>query len=261
MLKVCDSSDGRFIPTGSVHPYDCDAIEKLRALKAKRVHLIKWLPNSQHINPSDPKSLAFLGEMARLKMVLIAHVGDEHAVNATGVNNDFGNPELFRPALENYSDFRIIFAHVGSEGTSLVKGKTRENFDLVVELLKKYPKQAYADISAFSSAPKRVKYIPRLLRDKSIHAQLIYGTDYPLAAVGSLTFWATKNMWMKKVLTFKQTTMIHEIYRHNPLAAAFVTMRKVSIEGNKLPPEVFYKNFSKVFHKGHAPEQLSHVEE
>jgi predicted TIM-barrel fold metal-dependent hydrolase len=256
MRKICSTAPSRLIPVGSVHPYDNDALDKLRTLKSQGVHLIKWLPNSQHIAPGHPKSIKFLSEMAKLKMVLIAHVGDEHAVSATGINNDYGNPELFRRALETEPDFRVIFAHVGSEGTSVINGKKRENFDLVIELLKKYPKQTFADISAFSSAIRRVGYLPRLLREKSIHAQLIYGTDYPLPAISGLVFWATKKMWTKSLLTLRQTSLIHEIFRHNPLAAAFVTMRQISFEGSSLPAEVFYKNFSKAFHKGHVPPQL-----
>lgn len=256
MLKVTAASKANFIPAGSVHPYDKDAIEKLRELKRQGVHLIKWLPNSMHIEPSHKKSLAFLSEMAKLKMVLITHVGDEHAVNATGVNNDYGNPELYRGALEKDPDLRIIFAHVGSEGSSLVDGKWRENFDLVIGLLKDFPKQAFADISAFSSAIKRVRYLPKLLSEKSIHGQLLYGTDYPLAAVGGLVYWSAKLMWAKGLLSLEQTRLIHEIFRHNPLAAAFVTMRTLNYQGKKLPTEVFYKNINKVFHEGHMPFQL-----
>lgn len=256
MLQVCSEAPERLIPVGSIHPYDANAIEKLRALKAKGVHLIKWLPNSQFISPSHSKSLAFLAEMAKLKMVLVTHVGDEHAVNAAGTNNQFGNPSVFRIALRENPDLHIIFAHVGSEGTSIVDNRKRENFDVVIDILKEFPKQAFADISAFSSAYRRVKYLPRLLAEKKIHGQLIYGTDYPLPAVGMLSFWTLKKMWYTKLLTFSQTSQIHEIFRHNPLAASFVAMRLVKYKGNSFPSEVFYNNFAKVFHKGHMPIQL-----
>lgn len=252
VLKVCSGSN-HFIAAGSVHPYDPDAIQKLRELKSRGIHLIKWLPNAQRIRADNEKSLRFLGEMARLKMVLITHVGDEHAVTATGVDNASGNPDLFRIALNKFRDLHIIFAHVGSEGYSNINGKKLENFELVIDILKTYPKQAFADISAFSSAFKRVKYLPRLLEEKGIHGQLVYGTDYPLAAVGGLSFWTTKYMWSKGLISFDDSVNIHIIYRHNPLAAAFVTMRKIRYKGISLPKEIFYKNARKVFHDGHMP--------
>ena len=47
--------------------------------------------------------------LASMKMVLITHVGDEHSVRGSGIDDAMGNPALFEPWLKKYPDLKIIF--------------------------------------------------------------------------------------------------------------------------------------------------------
>jgi len=44
-----------FLPVCSVHPYRKDVVEELERCYKRGARLIKWLPNSQGINPSNRK--------------------------------------------------------------------------------------------------------------------------------------------------------------------------------------------------------------
>lgn len=54
----------QIIPVCSVHPYRNDAIEELERCFQKGARVVKWLPNSQNIDPRHEKCLKFYDKVA-----------------------------------------------------------------------------------------------------------------------------------------------------------------------------------------------------
>ena len=82
----------------SIHPYDPQALERLDAAAARGARAIKWLPSAQNIDPADARCDRFYARLAELQMPLIAHAGDERAVN--GFGEHLGNPLRLRRPLD-----------------------------------------------------------------------------------------------------------------------------------------------------------------
>lgn len=235
------------IPVGSIHPFQPDLEQQFDYLVQHDVQVLKLLPNSMGFDPSCQSVRPFIELAVQYDMTIIAHVGDEHSVSGGGINNAHGNPLLWSGWLDEFPQLRIVFAHVGSEGAALSGGKQVENFDLVLHLMKKYPTQTFADISAFSSAPLRVKYLKRLLKETSIHSRLIFGSDYPLPATwisAAITSWV---MYFSGLVDYRTRNALMEIQYRNPLAFNFAAMRLVRHQGYSFPPEIFYKNVEQIF--------------
>ena len=131
-----------------------------------------------------------------------------------------------------------LFLHVGSEGTSVVDGKEVENFALVIDLLKRYPKQTAADISAMISAPRRVHYLKELIAMPEIHGMLFYGSDYPIPAVRALFGASIARHGCSVPLLQYERSALSEIHAANPLLAALVGTRLFTVE-ECVYPQVF----------------------
>lgn len=246
MMQVVSQAPRSLIPVYSLHPFQA-ALEKEFA-KLKKPRLFKVLPNSMHFSPDDEKCSKFFELLSANNSILITHIGDEHSIEGGGIDNDLGNPLLYEKWLKRFPKLRIIFAHTGGSGRSRVNEKDKEeNFHLVLQLMRKYPKQTYADISAFALAPNITKHLPELVQATDLHSRLLYGSDYPLAAIKPLMNATLYGMYWKGLLggwrTFKERyDILLEIYNYNPLLASVVTMRLVSFKDKRFAPEVFYEN-------------------
>ena len=148
--------------------------------------VIKWLPNSQGIDPSSELCDPFYAKMVELDLTLLVHTGHEHAVNFAYLNNNYGNPLLLRRPLN--LGVRVIAAHVATEGTSEDTESTPPKkvpcFELLLRLMReeKYKRILFADISAITGS-KRIPHLGALLAATDIHSNLVYGSDYPIPAI------------------------------------------------------------------------------
>lgn len=244
--KITRLSD-RYIPVASLHPYQGDLEERFEKIVKGKFNFLKILPNSMGIDPSDPDCDNFFSLLAKYRIVLITHVGDEHSVSYGGLDNEFGSPRHYYKWLEKYPDLKIIFAHVGSEGKSTdINGQKKDNFEQVLELLKAYPKRAFADISAFTISVKRIPFIKRLLESESIHGQLLYGSDYPLPTITPLVYPAiVKIAWLGLLPPRLKLKDLISIYKENPLVFNVVLMMSLEYQGYRFPKDVFYYNLFK----------------
>lgn len=95
---------------------------------------VQWLPNSMNIDPTDERCLPFYHVLKSRGIVLLCHTGEEHSVDAGGIDQKLGNPLLLRAALD--AGVTVIAAHCASEGENPdldVPGDKKpkaENFDL-----------------------------------------------------------------------------------------------------------------------------------
>lgn len=248
----------QMIPVGSVHPYQPEVGTEIAQLAQAGVRLLKILPNSMHFDPGDDATRDFFAATVKHSMVLIAHVGDEHSVAGGGIHNEYGNPYRYERWLKEFPTLKLIFAHVGSEGKSRnPAGQIEENFNAVLRLLRQYPQQTYADISAFSSAFARVHYLTPLLESHDIHRQLLFGSDYPLPNFTPLTTLTLGLLKIRGLISLADGFLLARLQRHNALAYNYQLLQTISTENKRFPPEVFSLNFLRIFTRETLPEQLA----
>ena len=243
IFKLSKEFPNLLIPTISIHPYRKDAIEELEKWNKEGVRFIKWIPNSQGIDPSNPKLESFYKKMVQLNMILLSHAGEEKAVDAEE-DQKFGNPLLLRYPLG--LGVKIIIAHCGSLGANVdlesSDKKLVDNFDLFLRLMDdaKYQKNLFADISAVIQFNRDKKVLETLLSRKDLHARLVHGSDYPLPAVNLVI--RLNRLKDFGFLASDEIEPLKEIYDYNPLLFELVVKRTVQWKGNKFPDSIFMKN-------------------
>lgn len=188
----------------SVHPARSDAIEELRWSKENGAVLLKWLPNIQNIDPSNPRYVPFYEELVNLDLPLLTHVGAEDSFSKA--NDRLGDPKLLKLPLE--CGVRVVAAHVASSG----KSEGQDNIERLLEMMQEYP-NLVADISTLTQMNRR-KYLKTVLTDPRLKGRLMYGTDHPLTNTPMVTplqfplnltlrqlwkLWMIKNPWDRDV--------------------------------------------------------------
>jgi predicted TIM-barrel fold metal-dependent hydrolase len=161
---------GRFLPAVSVHPYRKDALEETARCIERGAAAMKWLPNSQGMDPRDRRCAPVFELLARKKVPLIVHTGGEHTVRVT--RPELGNPEVMRPALER--GVSVIMAHSGTK-SGLFDSDWLPQF---CALARRYP-NCWGDTAAFCT-PGRTRWIARFLREEGVVEKLLHGSDYPV---------------------------------------------------------------------------------
>lgn len=163
----------------SVHPARADALEELRWSKENGALLLKWLPNIQAIDPSNPAYEPFYRTLVELDLPLLTHVGAEDSFSRA--DDRLGDPRLLKLPLE--CGVRVIAAHVASSGQT----DGRDNIEHLLEMMPLYP-NLVADISTLTQL-NRTKYLPRVLNDPRLRGRLMFGTDHPLTNTPLVTPW------------------------------------------------------------------------
>ena len=156
----------------SINPERHDWQERLDEAVQQGAQLIKWLPSIQLFDPADVKHTAFYKEMARLKLPLLTHTGDEEAFIES--NNIWTHPQRLRLPLS--LGVTVIAAHAGVPGKSADESYT----DSLAKLTKEFP-NLYLDISSLSQINK-IPYWDQVFSNKSIEGRLVQGSDFPLIA-------------------------------------------------------------------------------
>merc|ERR1711865_549382 len=239
-------------PVGSVHPYKPNAIQELTALADAGVRMIKWLPNSMNINPADPRCVPYYDVMSRRGMTLLSHTGEEHSVDAGGVEQALGNPLLLRYPLN--AGVTVIAAHCATEGVNpdldffCIKGKKKpkvENFDLFMRIMgePQYDGLLFGDISAIIAFRRVGRYTKELLEAKHIHHRLVYGSDYPVPCVNMVVH--TGKLGKLGFITEEEVELLNELYRYNPLMFDLAVKRCLKSPDDptaKFPDHVFTRS-------------------
>ena len=245
VYKIYEKNPDIFIPVVSIHPYRKDAVAELEKWAAKGVRTVKWIPNAQGIDPSDPDIVPFYLKMKELQMVLLTHGGHENAVDSEE-DQKLGNPLLLRLPLD--LGVKVIVAHCASLGKNEDLDRPGKemayNFDLFLRLMddKKYDGLVFGDISALLQFNRLSRPLKRILERPDLHARLLNGSDYPLPAMNLIVM--TSKLSRLKFITRKERKRLDEIYRFNPLLFDFVLKRTVKDPktGRRLSPEIFQEN-------------------
>ncbi len=154
----------------SVNPARPDAIERLRQVKQDGALLIKWIPNIMLIDPADPAHTEFYREMARLRLPLLSHAGQERSF--AGAEDLYGDPMRLRLPLE--LGVTVIAAHIATTGE--IEGEA--NFERFLRLFPEYP-NLYTEVSSLTQVNK-LNYLARALEIPALQERMLYGTDWPL---------------------------------------------------------------------------------
>ena len=186
----------------SIHPYRRDAVAELERVARDGAVLIKWLPITQDIDPSDARCFPFYEALAHLKMPLLSHTGWERTLPTA--NDRVADPALLRPALER--GVTVIMAHCG---TRSFFGESC-HVDSFIRMAREW-ERCYGDTSALN-LPTRAYGWRRLLEDDVVREKLVHGSDWPilplpqLRRVGfanALSLLREKN-WMRRDALVKQ---------------------------------------------------------
>jgi predicted TIM-barrel fold metal-dependent hydrolase len=233
-----------YAPVISVHPYRRDALDELDRWGAQGVRIVKWLPNAMGIDPADERCDAFYARMKKWNMTLLAHTGDEHAVDASA--QALGNPLRLRRALD--AGVKVIFAHCAAcgVGSDLDDPEHRrvDNFDLFLRVMgeKRYEGLAFGEISALVQVNRQARVLATLLERTDLHPRLVNGSDYPLPAINVL--FSTRKLQWEGFVTRAERRLLNEIYAYNPLVFDLAVKRTVRHpeSGRKFPVSVFLAN-------------------
>lgn len=160
----------KILPGVSIHPDRPGALDELHRCAEAGAVLVKWLPNSQGMDPAADRHKPFYEAMARLGLPLVAHTGGEHTVAIRWP--EYTDPARLTLPLE--CGVTVIAAHSGTK-SGLVDP---EFFGTFAAMARRYP-NCYGDTAAFST-PGRMRHIPRLLADGEVLAKAVHGSDYPI---------------------------------------------------------------------------------
>ena len=226
----------------SVHPYRPDALAALEAAAAGGARAVKWLPSAMGMDPASPKCDAFYDALARLKLPLISHAGEEMAVHGAGYQ-EYCNPLRLRRALDR--GVRVVVAHCASIGKDVdldqgAAGPVVPSFDLFARLMAepRYESLLYADISAVTQRNRSIATLKAILTRREWHGRLLNGSDYPLPGV--IPLFSPRRLAAAGLLDAAAAKVIDEIQGYNPLLFDFVLKRSLRAEGNALPTGIFH---------------------
>lgn len=186
----------------SIHPYRRDAVQELERVARDGAVLIKWLPITQDIDPSDARCVPFYEALADLKIPLLSHTGWERTLPTA--NAHVADPALLTPALER--GVTVIMAHCG---TKSFYGESC-HVDSFMRMAREW-EHCYGDTSALN-LPTRSYGWRRLLEDDVVRDKLVHGSDWPILPLpplrrvgltGALALLREKN-WMKRDALVKQ---------------------------------------------------------
>jgi mannonate dehydratase len=239
--SVVRAHPARFGWIASVHPYREDAVEALERAVRDGALAVKWLPVSMGMDPASARCDALYRALARLDVPLLTHGGDEAAVHGKREDH-LANPLRLRRALDH--GVRVIIAHCASLGRGVdldrgPDGPKVPNFDLFARLMAepRYARLLYGDISAVVQRNRIAECFPALLERSDWHDRLLFGSDYPLPGVIPLI--SVGRLADRGLLDPRETPVLIEVRRHNPLLFDFLLKRRLAWQGKRFATQVF----------------------
>jgi mannonate dehydratase len=223
----------------SIHPYRADAIDRLEAAAAEGARAVKWLPAAQNIDPASKRCDAFFAALARLRLPVVIHCGEEKAAQGTRLN-PLGNPLRLRRALD--AGVRIVVAHCASMGEDEDfdrPGTRQSSFDLFARLMERdeWKENLFGDISAVMLRNRKPEVLKTLLVREDWHDRLLNGSDYPLPGVIPLI--SLSRLARHGLLPVDALPDLRTLRRYNALHYDLALKRSLSWQGKSFPARVF----------------------
>jgi mannonate dehydratase len=238
--QVAAAHPGRFDWVASIHPYREDALTALEAALAAGAVAVKWLPSAMNIDLREVRCRPFYDRLARSKLPLIVHCGEEKAAPGAG-RDELGNPLLVRQALAH--GVRVIVAHCASLGhaadTDRASAPRRPAFELFARLMDEPGNESLllGDISAVFQRNRSTEVWRAVLQRDAWHARLLHGSDHPLPGVGPL--FSLSKLQHDGLLDASDVQALERLRDHNPLLFDLVLKRRLRLGRAHLPASVF----------------------
>jgi mannonate dehydratase len=238
--RVAREHPERFGWVASIHPYRPDALEQLADALAQGAVALKWLPSAMAIDLRDPRCRPIYDTLARKRVPLIVHCGEEKAVPGAG-RDDLGNPLLVRAPLA--AGVRVVMAHAASLGHAndidLPSQPPRAAFDLWARLMDEPASQGllHADVSAVFQSNRRPEVWRRVLTNDAWQPRLLHGSDHPLPGV--MPLYAPAQLAAAGLLDATAVEPLRRIREHNAMLFDFVLKRHLRVGTYRLDPRVF----------------------
>lgn len=239
--SVAGRHSDRFGWVASIHPYGDDAVQRLTHALAQGAVAVKWLPSAMNIDLRHPRCEPFYRVLARTRVPLIVHAGEEKAVPGAQ-RDELGNPLLVRAALRH--GVRVIVAHCASLGDALDLDQRvpleRPAFELFARLMDEREWQGLllGDVSALLLSNRDPAVWRTVLEREDWQPRLLNGSDYPLPCVAPLLRLAP--LVRAGVLDAREVDALEALREHNPLLFDFVLKRRVAWRGARLSAGVFH---------------------
>lgn len=254
-----------FTPVASVHPHRPNALTELQRIAKLGVRHLKWLPPAQHIDPADPRLVAFYRAMAGRGIALLSHTGKEHTLRVADGDEDLGNPLRLRRALD--AGVTVVMLHAGREGEeesdTSDSGAPRSYFERFLEMMREpaYRGRLFGEISVLPYVGTEDK-MAVIFADPDLRCRMLDGSDYPNPALNIVRVLSTGLFESRGPLRWSAAEQVSTlrarrdaldtIRRQNPLLYDFVLKRSLRfrIHGRlePLPDAVFYDLATKVAH-------------
>jgi uncharacterized protein len=154
----------------SINPYRPDALVRLRQVSDAGAVLVKWIPATMAIDPSDRRIIPFYKMLVELKLPLLVHVGQERSFGSA--RDELGDPVRLKLALDN--GVTVIAAHIATTG----KNEGEASFERLLPLFERYV-NLYTDISSLTQINK-LGYLYDALAVPGLSRRMLYGSDWPL---------------------------------------------------------------------------------
>lgn len=239
--QVAQHHTERFGWVASVHPYRDDALTALQQAIHRGALALKWLPSAMNIDLHDARCRPLYELLARTRLPLIVHCGEEKAVPGAG-RDAFGNPLLVREPLRH--GVRVIVAHCASLGEALdldsrVPGAVPA-FELFARLMdeSEWRGRLFGDVSALFQVNRRREVWRTIIARTDWHERLLHGSDYPLPCVAPLVQLAP--LVRAGVLPAADVEPLEGLRRANPLLFDLALKRRVRWRGERLADAVFH---------------------
>jgi mannonate dehydratase len=225
----------------SIHPYNPDCVSVLDAAVKAGARAVKWLPAAQGMDPASPLCDRFYEALARHRLPLISHAGEERAVHGAN-RQELGNPLRLRRALEH--GVRVVVAHCASMGEDQDldrgdNGPPVESFQLFARMMEdqRFEGLLFGDISAMTQQNRAGAALARVIERTDWHHRLLNGSDYPLPGV--MPLYSVDYMVSLGYIPPSAAAPLTGIRRHNPLLFDFVLKRHLQSGGRRFAASVF----------------------
>src|ERR1700741_4194107 len=181
------------IPGPSVNPHRRDALERLEECIEGGAALLKWLPATQRIDPSDAAIEPFYQRMVDANLPLLVHSG--------GSENTFAQVDarlkdlrlLERPLRMGVT---VIVAHTAAPVTS---ARDEDQVPLLKEWMGEFPR-LWVDNSGISNL-SRFPHLPRFAKDPLLVERTLHGSDHP---VPSNALYYVKQLGRRRVMSLER---------------------------------------------------------
>jgi mannonate dehydratase len=187
------------------------------------------------IDPEHPRCVPFYAALVRLRLPLLTHAGDEHAVPAADLQ-PLGDPRRLEAALGH--GVRVVVAHCASLGESAAGS----HFQSFARLMDQPASRGllFGEISAVIQNNRSLDVVREIVARAQgpWRGRLLNASDYPLP--GSPVIIGPGRYAAQGWLTDEETDWLRLARRHHPLLFDFALKRLLRVGGQALPAAVFH---------------------